>query len=278
MCLLPVLGVSSFAQNLDKEIRKGNELFKSQKYIEAKAQYEKVLTKDPNDQKAVFNGANASYKQEEYEQAMKEFATATSLLETNEEKAKAYHNLGNTYFKAQQLEKSVEAYKDALRLNPADQDTKYNLQVAKKLLKQQQNQDQQDQDQENQDQENEDQDNQDNQEKKDQNKEDQQDKEGQDQENEDQQEGDKGDEDQEGKDQKDEGKEDDQEKEQQGGGNEGEQGEEEQQEQQFQPSQLSKAEAERILEALMNQEQAVQEKLIEKETEKGQKVKVEKDW
>jgi len=66
---------------------------------------------------------------------------------SKEMKAKAYHNLGNSYMQQKEWGKSVDAYKDALKINPSDQDTKYNLAYAKKHLIQQKQQQQKNKDQ-----------------------------------------------------------------------------------------------------------------------------------
>ena len=95
------------------------------------------------------------YQQEEMEESLQQYADVAGNSTDPAVRAKAFHNMGNAYLKGQEYEKSIEAYKRALRENPDDMDTKYNLAYAQSKLKQQQqqqNQDQQDKDQENKDQ------------------------------------------------------------------------------------------------------------------------------
>ncbi|MFZ2863603.1 MAG: tetratricopeptide repeat protein, partial [Ignavibacteriaceae bacterium] len=84
----------------------------------------------------------AYYKQEKYEDAIKSFQSALEVAKDNDRKAKAYHNIGNSLLKNNKIEQSIEAYKNALKYNPDDSDTKYNLSYALELLKNQ-NKDQQ---------------------------------------------------------------------------------------------------------------------------------------
>ncbi len=250
------------AQNTDKLIRKGNKAYGESKFSEAENHYSKVLEINPSQEKSLYNQGNAYYKQEKYEDAVQNFELSAQMLKDPLEQAAAYHNLGNTHFKAQKYQESLNAYKEALKRNPKDLETKYNLMLAKKMLEQQQNQNQQ----QNQDQDqNKEQEDNKNEEQNKNNKENQNNEEQQNQ-----------DQDQDQDQQKDNKKQEEQS--QNGEQQQNKKGEEEKQSQQaITPSKLSKEEAERILEALMNEENKVQEKLIKK---KGKPVKVEndKDW
>ena len=99
----------------------------------------------------MFNLGDAIYKQEKYEDAAGEFSGVTQMNTDKINRAKTFHNLGNSLLKANRLAKSIESYKNALRNNPDDLETKYNLAYAQDLLKQQQQQ-QQDQGQKQKDQ------------------------------------------------------------------------------------------------------------------------------
>jgi len=177
-----------FGQNERKHIRSGNKLFldavkdttkiDTVKFSNAETEYRKALNKKPNDLQWNFNLADAIYKQKRFDEAAEKFAELGEKMTTPEEKARAYHNMGNSQLMNQKIDESIETYKKALRQNPTDLDTKYNLAYAQ-LLKKKQDQQQQNQDQ-NQDQDKQDQD------KQDQNK-DQQNKNNQDQQNQDQQ-------------------------------------------------------------------------------------------
>ena len=236
---LLLLMTSIEAQNVNKTIRQGNKEYGLSNFEAAEKKYQESLEIDSNSTKGMFNQGSAYYKQEKFEEAIKKFEMSAKMLDDPLLRARAYHNMGNTLFQTQDLPNSVEAYKNALRLNPMDEDTRYNLAVAQQQLQQQQEQQDSDSDQdqpENQDQ---------------QNSEDQQDQQDQ---NENEQ-----------------GNQQDSEQQQ----NNSDQGEEEGSSPK--PAQLSKEEVERILEALANDENKVQEKIIRNKT-KAKKVKIEKDW
>ncbi len=135
------------------EIRAGNRHFEAEEYDLAEKQYRKALDINPNSEVASYNLATTLYKKEKWEDARKEY---TNLLRTQnrERRARVYHNLGNISFKEKNFAQSIEEYKNSLRLNPKDDETRYNLRVAQLLLEEQQrNQQDQQQDQQNQPQE-----------------------------------------------------------------------------------------------------------------------------
>jgi len=196
------------------------------------------------------------YEQEKFEETVKQYEGLVEQSEDPETLASVWHNIGNSYLEAGQYAPSIEAYKNSLRNNPTDNDTKYNLAYAKQKLEEQQQQDKENQDKENQDKENQDKENQDkeNQDKENQDKENQdkenQDKENQDQENQDQEKQDQEKQDQENQDEE---------------------------KQQPQPLQISKEDAERMLSAIQQQEKDVKDK-VDKKKAAAAKVKTEKDW
>lgn len=183
--------VTAYSQNERKFVRSGNRYFldavrdttklDTSKFSKAETEYRKALNKKPGNSKWDFNLADALYKQMHFDQAEQKFNELSKELETPEEGARALHNLGNSQLMQQKIDESIESYKEALRKNPDDLDTKYNLAYAKMLKKnqqQQQQQQQQNKDQkQNQDQQkNQDQKNQQDQQKNKQNQQQQQDK------------------------------------------------------------------------------------------------------
>ncbi len=155
-----------YAQKAErKQIRNGNSLYKTEKYTEAEVAYRKALDVNPRSIEGTYNLGNSLYKQQKFQEAAEQYqlliGQAQKLTETPEgvEKlSQVFHNVGNICMQSKDYAKSVEAYKQSLRLNPKDDETRYNLALAQKLLSDQQNDDQ------NQNQNNEDkQDNQDNQ-------------------------------------------------------------------------------------------------------------------
>jgi Ca-activated chloride channel family protein len=123
------------AQSTNKMIRSGNSLYHKQKYNNATEQYTKALQKEPQNGTAFFNHSDALYQLKEYQKAEEQFMNITKSTVKPEIKAKAYHNLGNCYYKQEKYEESVKAYKESLKLTPSDKDTKYNLMMAMAKLK-----------------------------------------------------------------------------------------------------------------------------------------------
>lgn len=258
-CFFLMFGSTS-AQEANDFISKGNKLYDEQKFGEAEMTYREGQESGADAFISGFNLGDALFKQERYEEAAGVFQTLPNLTDDKEQKAAAYHNLGNSFLKAEKYQESVDAFKQSLRNNPKDLDTKYNLAYAmRKLQKQQQEQQQnqdQNQDKKDQDQQNKDQQKQDNKDKNEDNK-DQQQQQDQDQDEEEDQEN-KQDQ-QQNQDQKDQQKQD-------------------KQQQQPQEGQISKEDAERMLDALNQDEKQIRDRLEDQKKKKGVKVNIEKDW
>jgi len=141
---------SVWAQQERKYIRKGNQAYEKNEFNKADVQYRKALEKNNNSFEAKFNIGDELYKQGKYKEAVQQFQNITSLAKNKQEKAKIYHNIGNALLEAHQqvanadtngyLQQSIDAYKMALKNNPEDMDTKYNLSYALKMQKKQQQQ------------------------------------------------------------------------------------------------------------------------------------------
>jgi tetratricopeptide (TPR) repeat protein len=154
-----------YAQQDRRLIREGNREFEKEKYEDSEILYRKAMEDTKLPYVTSFNIGDALYKQEKYEEAAKKFKELSEQESEKLAKAGSFHNLGNSFLQANKLEESIEAYKSALRKNPNDLETKYNLAFAQDKLKEQQEQQEQNKDQ-NQDQDkqdqNKDQENQDN--------------------------------------------------------------------------------------------------------------------
>ena len=169
-----------FGQNERKFIRNGNKLFMEAvkdttkidtvKFSNAETEYRKALNKKPNDLQWNYNLADALYKQKHFDEAAGKFTELGDKMQNPKEKARAYHNLGNSELMQQKIDESIESYKKALRENPSDLDTKYNLAYAQMLKKKMQQQQKQQQQNKNQDQNKKDQNKDQNQNKQDLNK------------------------------------------------------------------------------------------------------------
>jgi len=138
---IPIWG---FAQKDRKYIREGNKHFKSEKFDNSEVSYRKASELSKDGFSADFNIGDALFRQEKYEEAGKSFELLAGKETDKLTKSNVYHNLGNSFLLNQKLEESIEAYKNALRNNPWDYDTKYNLAYAQNLLKQQQQEQNQD--------------------------------------------------------------------------------------------------------------------------------------
>ncbi|MFO7977443.1 MAG: tetratricopeptide repeat protein [Bacteroidales bacterium] len=148
-----LLGIQwGYAQEARKKVRQGNQLYQEEKFDEAEIEYRKALEDGKQNYKALFNLGNSLYRQGRYEEAANIFEGLTPTIADEQQKAAALHNLGNAYLENQQFQEGVEAYKNALRLNPQSEDTRHNLAYAMQMLQdpppqEQEQQDQQDQQQ-----------------------------------------------------------------------------------------------------------------------------------
>ena len=144
--LLLMMAMSASAQTDRQYIRQGNKLFRSGDYPNAEVAYRKAIEKNPKNPQAVYNLGNALMAQKKDSAAVVQFESA-SKLETNPlRKAKAYHNMGVVCQSHKMYGEAIEAYKKAIRLNPNDDETRYNLVLCKhQQQKQQQNQQNQNQ-------------------------------------------------------------------------------------------------------------------------------------
>ena len=205
-------------------LRSGNKLYNDSLFIKAEVDYRKALELNPKSTDAMFNLANALLMQQKAQEAMEQYESVSKIEKDKEKLAQIYHNMGVILQSGKQYPQCIEAYKESLRNNPKDDETRYNLALAQKLLKDQQ-QDQQNQDQQQQQQEQ---------------KEDKQEQ------NKDQQE----------QDQKDQ--------------------QQNQQQQQQNKNEMSKENAQQLLNAVMQDEKNVQDKVKKQLKIKGKKL--EKDW
>lgn len=157
VCLFSVVA-GSYAQKTDRDfVRRGNKLYADSMFVKAEVEYRRALDINPKSMEAMYNLGNSLLMQQKAQEAMEQFANAASLVPVNEKNiatspegkeqlAQIYHNMGVVMQSSKQLDACIEAYKTALRNNPADHETRYNLTVAMKQ-KQQQEQQQQNQDQ-----------------------------------------------------------------------------------------------------------------------------------
>ena len=267
--------LNTFAQQSKEQVKElkaaqnylseAQQMLQKEKFPDAEANYRKAISLNPKDETAKYNLGTAYYGKEKNAEAMLRFKQAATTATTKAEKHRAFHNLGNTYMNEKKYTEAVETYKNALRNNPNDDETRYNLALAKDLLDKNPPPPE---DQNDKNEDNKDQDNQDNQDKQDQdNNPNDGDKGDEDDEKDDKDKGDQKDEKDEGDKDKDQGK-PDKPKDEQG---------DKPQQQQPVPGQLSPQQVKSLLEAMNNEEKKTQEK-INAEKQKGAKVKSDKDW
>lgn len=246
-----------------------NQDLKEDHFVSAEAKYRRAISKSTENSAAPYNLGNAYYENERYTEAFGRFKQAGEISSDKNNKHNAYHNMGNVFMKNKEYGKAVEAYKEALRNEPADEETRYNLALAKEMLKKQQNEQENKDNKDNQDQKDQKEQNQDKQnegDNKDENKQQQNNDKDKDQ-------GEEGDQGNKEKEENKEG-EGDQKEEQQNQPQPGEDGE---QQPPPRPNQLSPQQIQNLLEAMQNEERKVQEKLDAQKV-KGVPTKSKKDW
>ncbi|MBR6211756.1 MAG: tetratricopeptide repeat protein, partial [Bacteroidales bacterium] len=146
-----------------KGVRRGNRDFRKEQWQDAEINYKKALVADSTSATADYNLANTYYRMENYSEADRYLRAGADSLAKGNHAADLFHNQGNVMLKQRNWQGAIEAYKNALRRNPGDMETKSNLAYAQKMLEneqqnggggnndqnqdQNQNQDQQDQNQ-----------------------------------------------------------------------------------------------------------------------------------
>jgi len=135
--LLTIISVTQ-SQTVRSHVQEGNKVYEKGKYNDAEVSYKRALEKNPKSHAAQFDLGDALYKQQRYDEAMRQFGVAATASKEAGNKAASYYNIGNSLFQSNKFPESIEAYKRALAMNPNDEDTRYNLQLALDRMKQQQ--------------------------------------------------------------------------------------------------------------------------------------------
>ena len=155
--LVFMLATSQLSAQTDRsEVRKGNRLFNKDNYKEAEVEYRKGLIKDSLSLASRYNLGNTLYRMDDMEQAQASYTqiadsvAKSNISSINWEEGRVecestlasdlYHNIGNTFLQQKKYAEAIEAFKNALRCNPGDMDTKSNLAYAQKKLEDEQNQ------------------------------------------------------------------------------------------------------------------------------------------
>src|SRR5690554_5522579 len=231
LLLLTAAASNTASQEERPHVRRGVALLEQERFAEAEAEFRSALQLKPSSFEAAYNLGTALFRQEKYDEALQQLQATTPFANDDKQRlASLFHNLGNSYLFGQNIDQSIEAYKQALRHNPLDDETRYNLIAAMKLKDEQEEQEEKQQDQQEQEQQ-----------------------EQQEQEQEQEQ-------------QEKEQEQQDQEQEQQ----------DQQQQQQQESEGISRENAERLLQALEEDEKELLEKM--NQNREKQPVRIEKNW
>lgn len=125
---------TGFSQENRKFVKEGNKEYREKDFASAEANYRIAHSKNPESSDAYYNLGNSIYRQGTGSEAKYAYAKAIDVAKTKQEKHRAYHNLGNVLLKEKDYQGAVDAYKNALRNNPHDEETRYNYALAKKML------------------------------------------------------------------------------------------------------------------------------------------------
>jgi len=140
--LLLMLSVMAQAQTDRQLIRQGNKQYRLGNSAEAEVLYRKAVEKNPRNAQANYNLGNALMLQRKDSLSISQLEAAAKLETNPKRRAQAYHNMGVICQQHQMFGEAIEAYKESLRNNPTDHETRYNLELCKRQQKQQNQQDQ----------------------------------------------------------------------------------------------------------------------------------------
>ena len=122
------------AEKENNYISKGNGLHENKSYVDAEGEFRKALSINQDNPIANQNLGNTLYRSKDYDQANQRFFRSQKDNLDKSQKHLAFHNMGNVFMKKKDYPKAVEAYKNALRNNPKDDETRYNYALAKEML------------------------------------------------------------------------------------------------------------------------------------------------
>ena len=150
--LLMLVSLSMSAQTDRQLVQQGNKHFRAGDFPNAEVSYRKALEKNDRNPQALYNLGNSLLAQNKDSAAVVEFEKAAKAESNELRKSMAYHNMGVVCQRHQMFGEAIEAYKQSLRLNPHDDETRYNLELCKRQQKQQQQNQQNQQNKDNKDQ------------------------------------------------------------------------------------------------------------------------------
>ena len=126
------------AQGIKSHLRQANKLYHAKDYAGAIQSYRRALLRDSLSGKANFGLGASAYAKGRYDEAKSYLERAVQDQQlTPQQQAGVLHNLGNVAMKKKDYQSAVQSYEEALLRNPEDENTRYNLALAQKLLQQQ---------------------------------------------------------------------------------------------------------------------------------------------
>ncbi len=138
LILLVFASVTQMQAQADRQfIRNGNKLYRQQNYAKAETEYRKALSKNARNTQAMYNLGCALMMQQKDSAAIVQLQNAGRSEQSPRRKAMAYHNVGVICQGHQMYGEAIEAYKESLRNNPSDNETRYNLALCQRLQKKQ---------------------------------------------------------------------------------------------------------------------------------------------
>ncbi len=135
MALMAIYSIAGLAQADRQYIRSGNRFYRQQNFVKAEAEYRKALSVNQENPQALYNLGCALLMQKKDSIAVQQFEKAGKIETSPMRKAKIYHNIGFTCQSHKLYAEAIEAYKESLRNNPSDDETRYNLALCKRLNK-----------------------------------------------------------------------------------------------------------------------------------------------
>jgi len=119
----------------DNNLTQGNKQFDDKEYAEAEASYRISKSNNPTSAASAYNLGNAIYRQKKPGEAQYAYSKAIEIAKDKPQKHQAWHNMGNALMAEKNYQGAVEAYKNALRNDPTDDESRYNYALAKEMLK-----------------------------------------------------------------------------------------------------------------------------------------------
>ncbi len=138
--MLCISGVCFAQKSYRDYIRSGNKLYNDSVFVKAEVDYRKALEKNPQSTDAMFNLANSLLMQQKAKEAMEMYQSTAKIEKDKGKLAQIYHNMGVILQTSKKYPECIEMYKESLKRNPKDNETRYNLALAQKMLKDQQQQ------------------------------------------------------------------------------------------------------------------------------------------